>query len=127
MSESLHIDTPTGSELTVSGIAIKGTPVNNEIKPYEIFAAMSGYVVPTKDAFLKTELDGDANAAQELTFKTLKAISEKKNDYNAFDNPVDDTTGSFRKRLETALGTEYTASKADAHIMTAKELYETMS
>ena len=92
--------------------------------PYKKFAAESGYIVPTKEAFLKTSLTGEHDNAQTLAFDVLKEIGVN---YKAFDNPVDDTTGSFRRRLETALGTDYTAAKAGSHVMTATELYETMN
>ena len=111
----------------VGNVVVDSVAEGNNVKPYSIFAAMSGYIVPTKSALRGTELGNKANPAQELTFKVLSEISHSNGDYKAFDNPVDDTTGSFRKRLETALGTDYTAAKAGAHVMSAAELYETMN
>ena len=114
-------------ECMVGNIIVKNVGSGIEMKPYEIFSAMSGYIVPTIDALKKPTTGG--NAAQELTFNVLKDIGKKNRNkpYHAFDNPVDDTTGTFRKRLETALGTDYTAAKADAHVMTSEELYEMMN
>ena len=130
MDANLTITTVKGKRYDthkVGSVKVRNTGSATTMKPYEIFSAMSGYIVPSKLALGKTTTDG--NAAQKLTFDVLKDIGKKNRakPYHAFDNPVDDTTGTFRKRLETALGTDYTAAKADAHVMTSEELYEMMN
>ena len=104
---------------------IKGRTNKATIKPYELFAAKSGYVVPTRAAFKAASLTS-GNDAQKLTFDTLKAISAD-NNYHAFDNAVDDTTGTFRKKLESTMGTVYTAAKANRPTLTADQLYTSMN